>query len=95
MESDTELSQFAKLTPRWLRIHRAVAYSGLSKDALYTLFLERKIVAARIGWRNTKRPLRVYDRLSIDSYLETQARDEMSGYAYYPPALAAIPEEEK
>jgi hypothetical protein len=76
LETYVELSQFAKLQPRWLRTHRAAEYSGMSKRALYKLFLEGKIAAAVIGWRNTKRPLRVYDRLSIDAYLEEQARAE-------------------
>jgi hypothetical protein len=77
MECHAELAQFGKLLPRWLRTHRAVNYSGLSEVALFQLWKDGRIEAALVNWRHTKRRLRVYDRLSIDRYLESQAEIEV------------------
>ncbi len=55
-----------RITPRWLRISAAAAYSGLSRSLIYELLNERKIKSHRI------RSARVIDRESLDEFLNSQ-----------------------
>jgi hypothetical protein len=60
-----------KVNPRWLRIHAAVAYSGISRSRLFRLIREGEIQSACLQERpGTKRGVRLIDRLSLDLLLE-------------------------
>jgi hypothetical protein len=69
-----EIVQPESLTfePRWLRIPAAVAYAGVSRAQLYVLLAQNQIRSASISTRGHRRGIRVVDRLSIDSYLESR-----------------------
>jgi hypothetical protein len=75
IEAHTEISAPLGLQPRWLRLKRASDYSGLPQDTLLKLCQQGQIDSALVGWRNTRRPIRVVDRLSIDSYLQREIAD--------------------
>lgn len=75
IEAHTEISGPLKLQPRWLRLKRACDYSGLSQEMLLRLCIEGQIESALVGWRTTRRPIRVIDRLSIDSFLQREIAD--------------------
>lgn len=52
--------------PRWLRMPAAVAYSGISRSAIYELLGAGKIQSHRIG------ASRVIDRESLDAFITSQ-----------------------
>ena len=54
------------ITPRWLKIPAAVAYSGISRSVFYELMNAGKIKTHRIGGA------RVLDRESIDAFINSQ-----------------------
>lgn len=54
------------ITPRWLKIPSAVAYTGISRSTLYELMNDGKIKSHRIG------AARVLDRESLDSFISSQ-----------------------
>lgn len=57
------------ITPRWLKIPAAVAYSGISRSTLYELMNAGQIKSHRIG------AARVIDRESLDAFIATQPSD--------------------
>lgn len=54
------------ITPRWLKIPAAVAYTGISRSVLYELLNAGKIKSHRIG------AARVIDRESLDGFIANQ-----------------------
>jgi hypothetical protein len=60
-----------KLTPRWLRIGPAVAYSGLSRARLYILLASGEIRSASVRFKGKERGCRIIDRESIDQFLSS------------------------
>lgn len=54
------------VTPRWLKIPSAVAYSGIGRSTLYELMNAGKIKSHRIG------AARVIDRESLDAFISSQ-----------------------
>jgi excisionase family DNA binding protein len=54
------------ITPRWLKIPAAVAYTGISRSVLYELMNAGKIKSHRIG------ASRVLDRESLDAFINDQ-----------------------
>lgn len=52
--------------PRWLRIPKAVEYSGIGRSTIYQLMGQRKIQSRTIG------TIRVIDRESLDSFIQSQ-----------------------
>jgi excisionase family DNA binding protein len=54
------------ITPRWLKIPAAVAYSGISRSVMYELLNAGKIRSHRIG------AARVIDRESLDEFIAGQ-----------------------
>jgi hypothetical protein len=63
------LGEIPHLTPRWLRLPQAVAYSGISRAKLYAHLTEGRIRAACVQESPTTRGTRLFDRLSIDEFL--------------------------
>lgn len=60
-----------RISPRWLRIPGAVAYSGINRNRLFRLIREGTIRSASLKeHRGAKRGLRLIDRFSLDLYLE-------------------------
>jgi Helix-turn-helix domain len=64
--------ELPRLIPRWLRTRHAVAYSGLSRSKLYELFGSGRIKAANVRDKGSRKGVRVFDRESIDEFLERQ-----------------------
>lgn len=62
----TESKSRQPITPRWLKIPAAVAYSGISRSVIYELLNEGKIRSHRIG------AARVIDRESLDAFIASQ-----------------------
>jgi predicted DNA-binding transcriptional regulator AlpA len=60
------------LEPRWLRINQAEAYSNISKSKLYELMKEGKIRGISVPSNGKHRGCRLFDRLSIDAFMENQ-----------------------
>lgn len=54
------------ITPGFLKIPAAVAYSGIGRSTLYELMGARKIKSYRIG------AARVIDRASLDAFITSQ-----------------------
>ena len=54
------------ITPAFLKVPAAVAYSGIGRSTLYELMGERKIKSHRIG------SARVIDRASLDAFISSQ-----------------------
>lgn len=54
------------VTPRWLKISTAVAYSAIGRSTLYELMNAGKIRSHRIGGA------RVIDRESLDAFISSQ-----------------------
>jgi hypothetical protein len=63
------LREIPHLTPRWLRLPQAVAYSGISRAKLYVHLAQGRIRAACVQESTTTRGTRLFDRLSIDEFL--------------------------
>jgi hypothetical protein len=60
-----------RISPRWLRIPAATAYSGINRNRLYRLISEGVIKTACLKeHRGAKRGLRLIDRFSLDLFLE-------------------------
>lgn len=59
-----------KLEARWLRVHVATIYSGLSRARIYGLLADGQIRSASIRAKGRRRGIRVIDRLSIDEFIE-------------------------
>jgi len=60
-----------RLTPRWLKLPDAVAYSGISKSQLYNFIRSGKLQTAKVKGRGDgTRGTRLVDRLSLDRLLE-------------------------
>jgi Helix-turn-helix domain len=55
------------ITPRWLKIPAAVAYTGISRSVLYELMNAGKIRSHLIG------AARVLDRESLDCFIQDQS----------------------
>lgn len=68
----TESKTRQPITPRWLKIPAAVAYSGISRSAIYELLNARKIKSHLIG------AARVIDRESIDAFISGQPAEYKS-----------------
>ena len=62
----TEANTRQPITPRWLKVPAAVAYSGISRSVIYELLNARKIKSHRIG------AARVIDRESLDAFIAGQ-----------------------
>jgi excisionase family DNA binding protein len=62
----TEAKSRQPITPRWLKIPAAVAYSGISRSVMYELLNAGKIRSHRIG------AARVIDRESLDEFIAGQ-----------------------
>jgi hypothetical protein len=62
-----------KNAPRWLSLRRASEYSGISQPMLRALCSKGRISWSIVNPESTRRVLRVVDRLSIDTFLESQA----------------------
>ena len=62
-----------KYAPRWLSLERASEYSGISQTMLRELCQRGRITWSLVNPDSTRRQIRVVDRLSIDTYLESQA----------------------
>lgn len=54
------------VTPRWLKVPAAVAYSGICRSTIYELMNARKIKSHLIG------AARVIDRESLDAFISSQ-----------------------
>jgi hypothetical protein len=67
------------MTPRFLKIPEAVAYSGKSRTSLYTAIARGEIVAVK------DRKTTLIDRESLDRHLDTLPRAEIR----IPSAVAA------
>jgi len=62
------------LAPRWLRVPGAVKYSGLSRSKLYELLSDGKIRSICVrSQKGAQRGVRLIDRESIDSFMESHA----------------------
>jgi hypothetical protein len=62
------------LAPRWLRVPGAVKYSGLSRSKLYELLSDGRIRSICVrSQEGAQRGVRLIDRESIDSFMESQA----------------------
>ena len=67
------------LNPRWLRMPSAVKYSGLSRSRLYELLGQRRIKSICLKSRNDAlRGVRLVDRESIDSFMESLQKIDLS-----------------
>jgi hypothetical protein len=64
------------MSPRWLRIPSAVAYSGIPRATLYRLLATGSIRTSLIKQRNSNRGIRLVDRLSVDHYIESLNQPE-------------------
>ena len=61
------------LTARWLRVPGAVKYSGLSRSKLYELLSDGRIRSICVrSQKGAQRGVRLIDRESIDSFMESQ-----------------------
>jgi hypothetical protein len=56
------------LEPRWLKVEKAVSYSGISRAVLYRLLAEAKIRSSSLRSRGASRGIRLIDRASLDAY---------------------------
>jgi excisionase family DNA binding protein len=65
-EANASGSARQHITPRWLKIPAAVAYTGISRSVLYELMNAGKIRSHRIG------AARVIDRESLDAFVSSQ-----------------------
>jgi excisionase family DNA binding protein len=62
------------LAPRWLRVPEAVKYSGLSRSKLYELLSGGRIRSICVrSQKGAQRGVRLIDRESIDSFMESHA----------------------
>ena len=62
------------LAPRWLRVPGAVKYSGLSRSKLYELLSDGRIRSICVrSQKGAQRGVRLIDRESIDSFMESHA----------------------
>ncbi len=66
LEESRPSRQITPTWPRWLRMPAAVAYSGISRSAIYELLGAGKIQSHRIG------ASRVIDRESLDAFITSQ-----------------------
>ena len=67
------------LNPRWLRMTSAVKDSGLSRSRLYELLGQRRIKSICLKSRNNAlRGVRLVDRESIDLFMESLQRIDLS-----------------
>lgn len=71
--SHFERMERIKHAPRWLSLKRASEYSGISQPTLRVLCAKGRITWSLVNPESTRRQIRVVDRLSIDTYLESQA----------------------
>ncbi len=62
----TESNSSQPITPRWLRIPAAVAYSGISRSVIYELMGAGKIKTHRVG------STRIIDRESLDAFISAE-----------------------
>jgi excisionase family DNA binding protein len=65
------LGDLLSITPRWLKLRHAQAYSGLGRDTLRALADSGLIHAG-----HTPGGHRLFDRESIDAYLGDQGQEE-------------------
>jgi hypothetical protein len=61
------------IAPRWLRIPLAVKYSGIGRAKLYTYLSTGVIKSFVLKNKGALRGIRLVDRLSIDSFLNSKA----------------------
>lgn len=73
---DDTTGRTLRLTPRWLRLPAAVAYSGISRSKLYVHLAEGRIRAACVPGRGKVRGTRLFDRESIDEFLVKSSTGE-------------------
>ncbi len=59
------------MTPRYLKIPEAVAYSGKSRTALYIAIARQEIIARKAG------KITLIDRESLDAHLDSLPRAEI------------------
>jgi hypothetical protein len=70
------VSDPARIEPRWLRVPVAVAYSGFSRAKLFTLLSEGQIKSVSVTSSGKRRGIRVIDRLSIDAFLTSLGKKQ-------------------
>jgi hypothetical protein len=68
-----DTSGIDNILPRWLRVSKAIAYSGFPRATLYRLLGDGVIRSSVVNRPGSKRSMRVVDRLSIDAYLEAHS----------------------
>ena len=62
-----------ELPPKWLRVPKAVKYSGLSRSLLYEKITAHEIDSICIRKRGAIRGVRLVSVASIDAFLESHA----------------------
>ena len=72
MRSAVQLNGAEHMTPRYLKIPEAVAYSGISRTRLYAALSRGEIIARKSG------KITLIDRESLDRHLDDLPRAEIN-----------------